>query len=51
MYGKDLEVFKNTEGFKNIKEVAEQLKHWQETGLLGKLRNLIMWITDKHADG
>lgn len=51
MYSKDLEAFKNTEGFENIEDVAEQLKRWRDTGPLGKLHNVIMWITDKHADG
>ncbi|KAF1992374.1 hypothetical protein K402DRAFT_388033, partial [Aulographum hederae CBS 113979] len=51
IFGQDLEAFRDTDGFESLGDVAEQLKRWRDTGPLGKLRNNIMWITDKHADG
>ena len=51
MFGQDLEAFMDMDGFEDLEVAAGQLRRWRSTGPLGKLRNIIMWITDKHADG
>ncbi len=49
MYGKDLKAFEAENV--NVCHAREDLERWRRKGALGKLRNIIMWITDKHADG
>jgi hypothetical protein len=49
MYGKDLEAFETETT--NIQHLLQDLEMWRRKGALGKLRNIIMWITDRHADG
>ena len=48
MYGHDLEAFKHET--ERVKDLEEQLQLWRKKGPLGRLYNIIMWITDKHAD-
>lgn len=49
MYGKDLRAFE-TEG-DAPRALQDDLELWRRKGALGKLRNIIMWITDRHAGG
>ena len=49
MYGGDLSAFEE-EGY-NAMDLNKELEHWRKRGILGRLYNLIYWITDKHADG
>jgi hypothetical protein len=49
MYGNDLSAFEE-EGY-NAVDLNKDLEHWRQRGVLGRLHNLIYWITDKHADG
>ncbi|KAI8412297.1 hypothetical protein FOFC_08927, partial [Fusarium oxysporum] len=49
MYGKDLRAFE-TEG-DVPRALQDDLELWRRKGALGKLRNIIMWITDRHAGG
>lgn len=49
MYGKDLKAFEAENA--DIRHLREDLELWRRKGALGKLRNIIMWITDRHADG
>ena len=49
MYGTDLEAFKIEND--TPRALYEDLELWRRKGPLGKLRNIIMWITDRHADG
>ena len=48
MYGTDLEAFKHE--IQRPKELEEELQLWRKKGPLGRLYNIIMWVTDKHAD-
>lgn len=49
MYGKDLKAFETENA--GVRHLREDLELWRRKGALGKLRNIIMWITDRHADG
>ena len=49
MYGSDLSAFEE-EGY-NAMDLRKELEQWRQRGVLGRLRNIIYWITDKHADG
>ena len=49
MYGTDLEAFKIEND--TPRALCEDLELWRRKGPLGKLCNIIMWITDRHADG
>ena len=49
MYGKDLKAFEAENA--DVRHLREDLELWRRKGALGKLRNIIIWITDRHADG
>ena len=49
MYGKDLQAFESENA--DVRHMREDLQLWRQKGAFGKLRNIIMWITDRHADG
>ncbi|KAF6515144.1 hypothetical protein HZS61_005050 [Fusarium oxysporum f. sp. conglutinans] len=49
MYSKDLRAFE-TEG-DAPRALQDDLELWRRKGALRKLRNIIMWITDRHAGG
>lgn len=49
MYGKDLKAFEAESDAPRA--LQEDLDLWRRKGALGKLRNIIKWITDRHADG
>ncbi|RKL09105.1 hypothetical protein BFJ70_g16721 [Fusarium oxysporum] len=49
MYGEDLRAFE-TEG-DAPRALQDDLELWRRKGALGKLRNIIMWITDRRAGG
>ncbi|PNP37194.1 hypothetical protein TGAMA5MH_10911 [Trichoderma gamsii] len=49
MYGKDLKAFEAESDAPRA--LQEDLDLWRRKGALGKLRNIITWITDRHADG
>ena len=48
MYGTDLSAFERDN--EDVRQLQDDLERWRNKGALGKLRNLIYWITDKHAD-
>src|SRR3546814_20537542 len=48
MYGTDLTAFEDEH---DVRQLQDDLEIWRRKGALGKLRNIICWITDKHADG
>ncbi|KAH7471325.1 hypothetical protein FOMA001_g12967 [Fusarium oxysporum f. sp. matthiolae] len=47
MYDKDLKAFE-TEG-DAPRALQDDLELWRRKGALGKLGNILMWITDRHA--
>ncbi|KAJ0130912.1 Uncharacterized protein HZ326_25989 [Fusarium oxysporum f. sp. albedinis] len=50
MYSKDLRAFE-TDGDAAPRALQDDLELWRRKGALRKLRNIIMWITDRHAGG
>lgn len=49
MYGKDLKSFEAENA--DVRHLREDLELWRRKGALGKLRNIIMWITGRYVGG
>lgn len=44
LYGKKSPLLTSKEGKKNIEKENQEIERWRKIGLLGKLRNITVWI-------